>query len=93
MIVKRSRWESRKYLDWVKAQPCCICDAPADDPHHIKGIGHMSGAGLKAPDWATMPLCRNHHNAMHADWMLWPEQWEHIARTMGRAIEEGIFCL
>ena len=84
------RWRSRKYLDWVKTLPCVMCGAPADDPHHIKGVGGMSGAGLTAPDWAVMPVCRQHHDEIHATPELWPNQWEWIARTLGKALEEGV---
>jgi hypothetical protein len=47
--------------------------------------------GIKAPDWTVMPLTRGHHQEMHLSPDLWVYQWEHIARTLGRAIEEGYF--
>lgn len=80
----------KKYREWVEQQDCCHCLAPADDAHHIKGVGHFSGVGMKAPDWLTMPLCRVCHNAFHADHSLWSLQWEYITRTINRAFEEGI---
>ena len=89
-MIKRKTWRSRRYLDWVKSQPCCVCGAPADDPHHLTGIGKLGGMGTKAPDWAVMPVCRRHHDELHRDPNLWPDQWEYVARTMGRAIEEGV---
>jgi hypothetical protein len=61
---KIKRWRSKNYLDWVKTLPCAICGADAE-PHHIKGCGHYSGAGLKADDILTMPLCHQHHMACH----------------------------
>lgn len=54
------RWRSRKYLDWVKSLPCVMCGAPADDPHHLKHVGGLSGAGLTAPDGYVLPVCRTH---------------------------------
>lgn len=84
------RWRSRKYLDWVKRQDCVLCSRPADDPHHIKGVGHMSGAGLTAPDYTAIPVCRECHDRIHQDSTLWPQQWEYIVRTLGRAIDEGV---
>lgn len=85
------RYKNRKYLEWVKKQNCSCCSSPADDPHHIKGVGHLSGAGLTAPDWAVMPLCRRCHNLMHENSIMWDDQWEYISRTLGKAIQEGFF--
>lgn len=84
------RWRSKKYLDWVRQQPCVLTGMPADDAHHIIGIGGMSGMGLKAPDWAVMPVTRESHARFHNEPDLWPDQWEYIARTLGKAIEEGV---
>lgn len=84
------RWRSRSYLSWVKSLPCVLCGAPSDDAHHIKGVGNLSGAGLTSPDWAAMPACREHHDEIHRDPGLWVYQWEWVARTLGRAIEEGV---
>ena len=86
------RWRSRKYLDWVKTLPCVICGARADDPHHITGIGHLGGMGTKAPDQFVMPVCRPHHDEIHRDPNLWPDQWEWVARTLARAIEAGVLA-
>lgn len=65
---KEIRFRSRQYLDWVKQQRCCNCLAPADDPHHIIGLGWgLSGMGLTAPDSYAIPLCRPCHDAVHTD--------------------------
>lgn len=86
-----TRYRNKAYTNWVKTLPCSICHTePCGDCHHIKGVGHMSGAGLTAPDWACMPLCRTHHDMMHSTPALWIDQWEYIALTLGRAIDEGI---
>ena len=89
MFPKQIAWRSKKYLDWIKTQPCLKCGREAE-PHHLKGIGHMSGASQKAPDWTSIPLCHEHHMEMHSDTSLWDEQWEMIARTLGQAINEKI---
>jgi len=90
---KHKRFESKTYTDWVKAQPSCISGLPADDPHHIKGRGF--GGTVRAPDWAVIPLTRAEHDEFHrVGWRTWEaeygEQLEHVARTLGRAIEAGI---
>lgn len=91
MIPKQKAWRNDAYIKWIKTLPCSICGvSPCGDAHHLKGIGGMSGTGLTAPDWAAMPLCREHHGTMHATPLMWPDQWEYISRTLGAAISEGI---
>ncbi|WP_123007599.1 DUF968 domain-containing protein, partial [Escherichia coli] len=63
---KRRRWVNEKYTRWVKTQPCACCGKPADDPHHLIGHG-QGGMGTKSHDIFTLPLCREHHNELHAD--------------------------
>jgi len=87
---KVKTFRSEKYKAWVKEQDCCRCLAPADDPHHLIGIGNMGGTGTKAPDSMIMPMCRKCHNEIHAQPELWPDQWEHIARTIKKAFEAGV---
>lgn len=88
--LKTPRYKNQAYLDWVKSLPCAESGhEPAGDAHHLIGVGGMSGTGLTAPDWASMPLTRGYHTRMHNEPELWPGQWEMIARTLGRAIEEG----
>jgi hypothetical protein len=93
MTAKRKAYRNRKYLDWVKQQPCAVCGAPADDPHHLIGVGGMGGMGMKAPDSMVMPMCRQHHNQIHATPEQWPEQWQWIARTLDKALQEGVIKL
>ena len=92
MIEKPTRWESEKYLKFVRGLDCAWCGSPADHAHHLIGVGNMGGMGTKAPDWASMPLCAYCHNMMHrgVDQALLEGQWELIVRTLGRAIDEGV---
>jgi len=83
-------WRSKKYLTWVKSLPCVNCYAPADDAHHLVGLGGMGGMGTKAPDSMVMPLCRGCHGLVHNEPDMWHDQWEWIARTLKRAIDEGV---
>jgi hypothetical protein len=46
--------------------------------------------GMKAPDWATMPLCRPHHTMIHNVPDMWPLQFEWIKNTLSRAERYGI---
>jgi len=90
MTAKRKAYRNRKYLDWVKTQSCVMCSRPADDPHHLIGVGHMSGMGMKAPDSMVMPMCRQHHDWIHQTPSEWENQWEWIARTLDKALREGV---
>lgn len=90
---KINPFRSKKYLVWVKQLPCAICGAPADDAHHIIGIGNMGGTGTKAPDNMSFPLCRWCHGVYHRDSSLWPKQWEYICRTIDLALSEGILIV
>lgn len=83
------RWKSKKFEEWVRTQPCVICGDEAE-PHHIKGVGQLSGVGLKAPSWAVMPMCHMHHANLHDDPSMWDAQWEWALRTLGEAIEQGV---
>lgn len=91
---KLQRWESVKYLQWVKSQPCCVCGATSDDAHHLIGYG-QSGMGTKAHDLFTIPLCRVHHSELHKD----PKQWEYengsqlvlLFKFLDRSIGLGVF--
>lgn len=86
------RIEDRKYMDWVKTLPCCGCEAPADDPHHLYSRGYK-GMGTKVPDYWVIPLCRQCHDNLHRDVERWEDnngdQIEHIALTLLRALYEG----
>ena len=69
---------------------------PADDAHHTKG--HGMGGTVPAPDWAAIPLTRGEHSLLHfVGHNRWEQangnQLEHVARTLGRAIEEGVITI
>lgn len=90
---KRRRWVNEKYTRWVKTQPCACCGNPADESHHL--IGHSyGGTGIKAHDMFTLPLCREHHNELHADLLAFEEkygsQFSLIFRFIDRALGIGV---
>jgi len=72
---KVKQFRSKKYLVWVKSLPCSICGAPADDAHHLIGVGNMGGMGTKASDVLVMPLCRGCHTELHREPDLHLLQW------------------
>lgn len=53
-------------MRFVKEHGCCICRNPTADAHHLRSIGHPASAALKNGDDFTIPLCRRHHDELHA---------------------------
>lgn len=90
---KRKRWENEKYTRWVKAQPCACCSKQADDPHHLIGYG-QGGMGTKSHDLFVLPLCRRHHDELHADTVAFEKKYgsqlELIFRFLDRALAIGV---
>ena len=94
-LDKHPRIESRKYLDWVATLPCADCKAEDGTvvAHHLKGIYSplSGGAGVKASDYFTMPLCYKHHTAIHngdKDLLEW--QPYYILVTLDKAFKGGV---
>lgn len=50
----------------VKSHGCCICRNPVADAHHLRIVGHKRGMSVKNGDDYTIPLCRRHHDELHA---------------------------
>ncbi|ECE6306403.1 hypothetical protein DQC20_25425, partial [Salmonella enterica subsp. salamae] len=92
---KRRRWVNERYTRWVKSQPCACCGKQADDPHHLIGHG-QGGMGTKAHDLFVLPLCRTHHNELHADTVAFEEKYgsqlELIFRFIDRALAIGVIA-
>ncbi|MGU0043993.1 DUF968 domain-containing protein [Escherichia coli] len=90
---KRRRWVNEKYTRWVKTQPCARCGKPADESHHLIGHG-QGGMGTKSHDIFTLPLCREHHNELHADPLAFEEkhgsQVDLIFRFLDHAFATGV---
>ena len=91
MLKKVKRFHNRKYLDWVRTLPCCICGAEAV-PHHVKGVGHYSGAGMKADDLLSMPLCHRHHAEIHDDPGSFNQE-RAVIETILTAVRAGVLIL
>lgn len=76
-------------------QPDQEPDKQADDPHHLIGHG-QGGMGTKAHDLFVLPLCRTHHNELHADTVAFEEKYgsqlELIFRFIDRALAIGVLA-
>lgn len=92
---KRRRWENEKYTRWVKSQQCMCCNNPADDPHHLIGHG-QGGMGTKAHDLFVIPLCREHHDELHASPVAFEakygDQLVLLFRFLDRALAIGVLA-
>ena len=62
------------HLDRVRALPCCICDAwglaqttPTEAHHCI----HGRHSQRRTPDRMAIPLCKRHHDELHAGKAQW----------------------
>lgn len=54
---------SKRHMGRVAGLPCATCGAFAVQVHHIKE--GASGAGQRAGDWLTVPLCPDCHTGRH----------------------------
>jgi len=92
-FFKDSPYRNKEYLDWVKEQPCVITGLPADDPHHVIGVGE-GGTATKACDLLCFPVIREEHGKFHR-LDLYPElrdeQWKYCAKTLQKALKSGFF--
>ncbi len=92
---KRRRWTNDKYTRWVKHQTCACCNQTADDPHHITGLG-LGGMATKAHDLFVIPLCRAHHDELHADTTAFEQKYgtqpELMLKTLDRALAIGVLA-
>jgi hypothetical protein len=61
---KEGRVRSKTHLRFVTAQPCLVCQRSPSDPHHLK-FAQPRALGRKVNDEFTVPLCREHHQALH----------------------------
>ena len=89
-IKKNKPWRSSRYLAFVRDQPCMMGMQGKVEAHHLRGLGLLGGMAVKSPDWAAIPLSESAHRKMQTDPTLWADQWSMVARTLGRAIDQGI---
>jgi hypothetical protein len=65
-LRKTVRRRSNAHRAFVAAQPCLICQRSPGDAHHLK-FAQATTLGRKVSDEFTVPLCRDHHHALHRD--------------------------
>jgi 5-methylcytosine-specific restriction endonuclease McrA len=61
---KKPRWESKRYLEYVRTKSCMHCYAPPpSEAHHWHP--HEKGVGRKPSDAFCVSLCRTCHQHFH----------------------------
>jgi len=63
--IKPKRETDVVHLAYVRGLPCEVCHRKPSEAHHLLRGPFSRGWGLKAPDRWTIPLCQEHHNALH----------------------------
>ena len=59
----------KRHLGRVAQLPCCLCGADGVEVHHAR-TGEAAGAGQRAPDFLTLPVCPSCHRGskgLHGD--------------------------
>jgi len=61
-VPKPITQKSRKYLDFIRGKRCLVyrCGKKAE-AHHVNHPWFGRGVGKKSTDYATLPLCQEHH--------------------------------
>lgn len=63
------------HLARIRKLPCCVCGNKSV-PHHIRD--GSAGAGQKASDYETIPLCDYHHTGAQGFHIIGRETWEKV---------------
>ena len=62
--VKIKSWRNKKYLEYIRQQPCLICGIIPSQSHHIQ-TKNNHGTALKPGDYWCIPLCLGCHQMLH----------------------------
>ncbi len=94
---KEIRWESEKYLKFVRSLPCVVTGKSSGDydqvvAHHLIGYGEGKMGG-KAHDIFTFPISIDEHRKLHDNVTEWEErngsQLYHVKETIKKAFNLG----
>jgi len=87
--MNKKAFRSKKYLDWIKTQSCCVCRSPESEPHHLISVGLGGTMGGKEDDSLVIPLCRRCHNQVHSG-INSIDQPYYFMQTIKGAFREGV---
>ena len=98
MIPKTKRVIDKKYVKWIKSQPCVISHQDATI-HHLINYG-TSGGAMKSDDYLSFPLSNHHHTGdggIHRGVVSWEQKWQkqpyYIMATLDNAVDCGVIDL
>jgi hypothetical protein len=63
-VAAPRRYRNREHLRYIAQQACLVCGRKPSDPHHV-GFSQPRALGRKVSDEFAVPLCREHHRAVH----------------------------
>jgi hypothetical protein len=63
---RQPRIRSARHMAFVGSLACCVCRRHEPQVHHLTCGPEGKARGLKASDSFTVPLCRLHHDELHA---------------------------
>lgn len=88
MFQKIKPFRNKKYLAWLREQPCCGCfNDSGCDAHHVTGLN--SGMGTKNSDMTCISLCRECHTLLHSG-NKQVDEYYHLARIIQKASDTGV---
>lgn len=67
---REPRQHDKRYLDFIRSLPCCICGGIDTEAAHIRMASlaqgkRETGMAEKPDDKWTLPLCNLHHRSQH----------------------------
>jgi len=62
---KPTKIRSRRYLDWLRSQPCIVTGSLGAEPHHLKCFG-SGGMATKPGDDEAVPISHAIHLEVHS---------------------------
>ena len=87
-IPKPETYRNKKYLAWMRGQPCEVCGA-LGEPHHVRRTGWGSGVGKKGHDLCVISLCRKCHSLEHAQPFIQDVEYKIINNLMKYIMRTG----
>ena len=100
MYEKTPRIKSRKHLQFVAKQRCCLksidffgCTTNVQAHHLLKPYYGTRGMGIKSSDNNVVPLCAYHHHLLHDRFGDEDEFWQyfHLDADYGRRLAKELW--